>query len=110
MTEPLTDEEFEALKKEKYCYEQCERTRFIATIELQKSDKALGAALVRRVQELKAELEARMDVYVACRRGRKKAEEENTKLKEEARMVDQLYTKLKAELETRNIEAEHDLP
>lgn len=62
MNEPYNDEEFEITKQYFHAAKYGKNPdthvlkrvdRLIATIELQKSDKDLGAALVRKVQELK---------------------------------------------------------
>jgi len=63
MSEPLTAEEFEKVKNRKpeelggnlIWVAMEDRNRLIATVELQKSDKALGSALVRKIQEIKEE-------------------------------------------------------
>lgn len=53
--EPLTDEEFERVKSDSPSNQDF--YRLIATVKMQKSDLALGSALVRKIQELKEEID-----------------------------------------------------
>jgi len=87
MTEPLTDEEFEELKKNWESipgdFTDWKITRLIATVELQKSDKALGSALVRKIQEIKEQNAKLKEDYYAPSVTIDELRKENVKLKTE---------------------------